>query len=389
MNEQHNHQNVESKPNLAYEISPEMSSSIQRAELILSYIINQGLDINEELVSTVVNSKYLSQKKEFTPEAEVKFRMAYKELTKIIKPVTVESLLSSRPKPIAGDGAFEKVLGFVGMKERNAFSHISARGYTIGTIITMIFLLVVQIYFYIGSTRLSNISECELQLEEKQNRLNELLLVKEISEDNNAINNEYDKVFNSYLEIDNKRKSNIEMLSPWTRRVRAVTFTGAFKTDTIALNSKNSGQANTAIVQEAKSYVWIIGVYFLPLLYGIIGGFTFVLREINEEIKNMTFSEGSNVKYLLRILLGAIAGLSVGLFWGDIEHTSQLGLSNLSPMLLAFLGGYCVEYLLQFIEKMANMFFKKYDPENSSKDKTQKDNENCNKNKNVNSDNKQ
>ena len=76
----------------------------------------------------------------------------------------------------------------------------------------------------------------------------------------------------------------------------------------------------------------------------------------------MTFSDGSNVKYLLRILLGAIAGLSVGLFWGDIEHAQQLGLSSLSPMFLAFLGGYCVEYLLQFIEKVANMFFKKYEP---------------------------
>jgi hypothetical protein len=40
---------------------------------------------------------------------------------------------------------------------------------------------------------------------------------------------------------------------------------------------------------------------------------------------------------------------------------------------LAFIGGYCVEYLLQFIEKVANMFFKKYDPENQKKEKADSD----------------
>lgn len=376
--EEHNHQNQETAPIIPapegiYNVSNETAMNIERAELVLSYIINQGIDISEDLVKTVVDSKFMSRQKKWNPEIEVKFRMAYKELTKIIKPVTVDSLISSRPKPLSGNGAFEKMLSFVGKKERNAFSHISARGYTIGTIITMVCLLFIQIYFYIGSTRLANITECEKEIETKESRLNELLLVKEVNDDNMAVNNEYERVFSNILELDEKRKSNIEMLRPWTKRVRAVTFTGQMKTDSISLSSKDFDKANTAIVQEAKSYVWIIGIYILPLLYGVIGGFTFVLREINEEIKNMTFSDGSNVKYLLRILLGAIAGLSVGLFWGDIEHAQKLGLSSLSPMLLAFIGGYCVEYLLQFIEKVANMFFKKYDPENQKKEKAASD----------------
>ena len=376
--EEHNHQNQETAPIIPapegiYNVSNETAMNIERAELVLSYIINQGIDISEDLVKTVVDSKFMSRQKKWNPEIEVKFRMAYKELTKIIKPVTVDSLISSRPKPLSGNSAFEKMLSFVGKKERNAFSHISARGYTIGTIITMVCLLFIQIYFYIGSTRLANITECEKEIETKESRLNELLLVKEVNDDNMAVNNEYERVFSNILELDEKRKSNIEMLRPWTKRVRAVTLTGQLKTDSISTNSRDFDKANTAIVQEAKSYVWIIGIYILPLLYGVIGGFTFVLREINEEIKNMTFSDGSNVKYLLRILLGAIAGLSVGLFWGDIEHAQKLGLSSLSPMLLAFIGGYCVEYLLQFIEKVANMFFKKYDPENQKKEKADSD----------------
>ena len=164
--EEHNHQNQETAPIIPapegiYNVSNETAMNIERAELVLSYIINQGIDISEDLVKTVVDSKFMSRQKKWNPEIEVKFRMAYKELTKIIKPVTVDSLISSRPKPLSGNGAFEKMLSFVGKKERNAFSHISARGYTIGTIITMVCLLFIQIYFYIGSTRLANITECE------------------------------------------------------------------------------------------------------------------------------------------------------------------------------------------------------------------------------------
>ena len=37
------------------------------------------------------------------------------------------------------------------------------------------------------------------------------------------------------------------------------------------------------------------------------------------------------------------------------------------------MGGYCVEYLLQFLEKTAKSFFKKYDPENEPFRKERKD----------------
>ncbi|MEE3447043.1 MAG: hypothetical protein VZQ51_00355, partial [Bacteroidales bacterium] len=121
--EEHNHQNQETAPIIPapegiYNVSNETAMNIERAELVLSYIINQGIDISEDLVKTVVDSKFMSRQKKWNPEIEVKFRMAYKELTKIIKPVTVDSLISSRPKPLSGNGAFEKMLSFVGKKER-------------------------------------------------------------------------------------------------------------------------------------------------------------------------------------------------------------------------------------------------------------------------------
>jgi hypothetical protein len=193
------------------------------------------------------------------------------------------------------------------------------------------------------------------------------MIVQSSENENIAVNTEFERVQSDIMELDAKRKANIEMLEPWVHFVRFLTFNTTIRTDTIAMSSIEAHDANTAIVQEAKSYDLILGIYVLPLLYGIIGGFTFVLRELTQEIKNLTFSTGSDVKYLLRILLGAIAGLSVGLFWGDIENTDY-GIASLSPMLLAFLGGYLVEYLLLFLEKLATSFFRKYDPETEHKE---------------------
>ena len=351
-----------------YDLSEDGRDRLQKADLMLNFITNSGIDISADLLNTVVKCKYLAKKGEWTPATEATFLMAYNELVKLIKPLTVDSIISSRPTLIEDEdeSRFSRFLKKVFRKKFHVASSLySVRVYSILTAVVMVGLLITQIFFYLGSTRLSGIAECESQMEAKQNRLNELLLVIDnASNDNGVLQLEYEKVTNSYLELDSRRKSNIDLLRPWVKRARKLSLNSAISTDTIIAGSRNDAVANTAIVQEAKSYAIIIGIYILPLLYGIIGGFTFVLRDLTEDIRKLTFTKGSNTKYILRILLGAIAGLSVGLFWGDIESVQQFGLASLSPMLLAFLGGYCVEYLLQFLEKTARSFFKKYDPEN-------------------------
>lgn len=359
---------LELKDETDFQVSGQMTANINNAELMLSYIVNQGIEIPQKIVNSVVKCKYMYQKHKWNPDIEVEFNMTFRELTNLIKPVTVDSLASSMSSELQ-DGFFDKILRAFKINKRNALAKRSARGYTIGTVVTMVILLTIQIYFYLGSTRLSSVEECESQLNEKFVRANELTILQNKAEDE-YINSEANKVMEEIQEIDSRKMSSIELLYPWVYNIRMLTFsTGRFRSDTNVNKEKGDkiNDRNNAVIQEAKSYVLILGIYVLPLLYGIIGGFTFVLRELNEEIRNLTFSTGSNVKYLLRILLGAIAGLSVGLFWSDIENAQKLGLSSLSPMLLAFLGGYCVEFLLQFIEKVANSFFKKYDPDNKPK----------------------
>ena len=109
---------------------------------------------------------------------------------------------------------------------------------------------------------------------------------------------------------------------------------------------------NIKVLQEAENFTVILSLYILPMLYGLLGGFAYVLRNLWEETRKMVYSKESNVKFALRIHLGALAGLVVGLFWGDMQ-TKQLNFTeNLSPLALAFIAGYSVEFLFKIIDKI-------------------------------------
>lgn len=328
---------------------------LDNANTMLSYIVDRGLELDPKHLEVIVESKDRYRSKKWTKETEIKFYMTYMELTKIIKPVTVDSLASSRPTNLQKVG---RIGQFFGRKTKGSLSKRSTTGYTICTVVCMFLLLGVQIYFYLGSTRLDSIAESEEESSKAFKRMCELGVILQNNNDM-GYTSEFEDCQSMLEEYDHRKLANIELLEPWVQNLRRLSFNTTLFTDTIAKSDVRITQAHTAIIQEAKSYRLILGVYILPLLYGIIGGFTFVLRELTSEIKDLTFSTGSNIKYILRILLGAIAGLAIGLFWGDIQNVQQFGITSLSPMLLAFLGGYCVEYLLQFLERIATSFFKK------------------------------
>jgi len=334
----------------------QIKTDIANASIMLSYILDKGLDIDKKLIECVVDSKNKFKQQKWTTEAEIEFYLTYKELTKIIQPVTVDSLASSRPSGVEKVGPLGRLFG---RKTRGALTARSSTWYMMITGLVMFLLLGVHIYFFLGSTRLDNINECNDQIDKLQSRMYELQILTQKDPDNQSFNSEFEDVVSKLEEYNDRAQSNVDLLGPWVQNLRSFTFNTTIRTDTIAKNDIKFGKANTAIIQEARSYRLILGTYLLPLLYGIIGGFTFVLRELTSEIKTLTFSTGSNIKYILRILLGAIAGLAIGLFWGDIQNTQQLG--ALSPMLIAFIAGYCVEYLLQFIDRTTKNFFSKSD----------------------------
>jgi hypothetical protein len=87
----------------------------------------------------------------------------------------------------------------------------------------------------------------------------------------------------------------------------------------------------------------------VPMLLGAIGACTFVLRMISDQIRDTTFSTTSPVRHSVRVLIGALAGVAVGL--GGIVTNS-----GLSAAALAFIAGYAVEPVFATLDNIAEKF---------------------------------
>lgn len=101
--------------------------------------------------------------------------------------------------------------------------------------------------------------------------------------------------------------------------------------------------------QLAGTFVLVIlQSYILPLLYGVLGASSFILRTLSQQIKNVTFSEENRVQNPVRISLGALAGIMVGFLLPTDEATSFLG--SVSPLALAFLVGYNIDFFFSIMD---------------------------------------
>lgn len=107
--------------------------------------------------------------------------------------------------------------------------------------------------------------------------------------------------------------------------------------------------------QLAGQFVLVIlQSYMLPLLYGILGAGTSILRSLSNEIEKVTFSEAAGIQHLLRISLGALAGIMVGWFSFLIPDESTTFVGSISPLAIAFIVGYNIELFFSVMDRGLN-----------------------------------
>lgn len=343
------------------------NTKVFNAQMIISFMLDNGLDVDEATLQQVSEARDTVNTNKWR-DVESRFLLTYNNLVKRIYPVSIEML--RKPDEIDKVELSSLILG---KEQREHRKKWSASIYSIITMVFMLLLLGVQVFYFLGSTRLNNITKTHDELEKALTRQRELQIITVADPNNISYELELEDNMSKTTELNNALQSNILLLEPWTKVISALTFNTRGKKD-IDTQEKENMKTNIEVIQEAKGYALILGIYILPLLYGLIGGLTFVLRELRSDVRKYTLDKESTIKYILRIILGAVAGLSVGLFWGDIENAQVVGFTSisLSPMLLAFLAGYCVEHVLGFIDKIIQNIFSnllaksKHDDEKSS-----------------------
>lgn len=348
-----------------YNRNPEfLISALRNSEMLLAHAAEHGLILEKENVEMVIKAKFLYQKKEWNTETEVDFWHAYKAISRKLQPVTVSSLLASQEIKVENPNWYQR---FLRKRTTSSFAQKAVRFYTVAAVISVALMLILNIYWLKGTTLLNTFQNNQNRAKDIEKRLTELNLI--IGEGETALNNRSANAEKFLLELEIQKlseegKSTIELLKNWLKTAqwlglgtnKIMTKSGAANYSAMQLmpDPTQNLKDNIKIMQEAKNLILILGLYILPMFYGLLGGFAFVLRSLASEIKDLVYTKASNIKFTLRILLGALAGLVIGLLWSDLEK-QQLGfIESLSPLALAFLAGYSVEFIFNALEKVIN-----------------------------------
>lgn len=359
-----------------------ISVSMRNADRLLTYISEYGLELEEDekqYVKNIIVAKHAHQHQAWTESVEADFWLAYNRLSKVITPVTINSLKAAEDIELENPGWFARVMGF---NKRRSHSRRAVRAYIFSTAFTMLVMLLFQIYALQGTNLLNDVQSNQINMEAAQKRLNELIVVAQVNEnmdyEKNALQNqltslqmenetkieslkEWMQVYGAFQEEEkNETKENTAGQTPDV--AESIPLPPPLETDDPesaemmsdpATAAQKSQRQNIVVLQKARNNVYILGFYILPLFYGLLGGFAYVLRSLTKETKELTYTKNANIKYTLRALLGAVAGMAVGLFWREMENQELLGLlESLSPLAIAFIFGYSVEVLFALIDRL-------------------------------------
>ena len=345
-------------------VSAELEQAINDGQRIITYIIRHGtITLDPEIANIIIDAKYKIANKQWSAQDENTFLIHYDKLSKIIHPVTVESIRCVIPMQ---SGSKESGRKESSNKRVLTKAEISVAWYRRSTLFALFLLLITQVYYLFGIALSHNLSDFFEQ--------RETVRVNIINSQGGPGNK--DKLENEHRLLNQKIDANYKLLLLWNQ----VWSMGGefsdtmprytekkFELDKKTLNRQfqdNFDKLNKLELEQslyqarlvyfsnllsAETMLTVLQSYILPLLYGLLGAFIFVLRSLLRDIKAITYRYDCEIGYRLRLTLGALGGMIVGWFLKPDEV--QLS-ASVSSMALAFLMGYNVDMLFAVMDKI-------------------------------------
>lgn len=338
-------------------------ASLEDAERLLAHAAEYGIKISEKHIKAIVDAKAREQKDSWTEQDEIDLWIAFQTITKAVHPVTIDSIKASSTPLGAPSGWWSYLFR---IKKQRSLVRKSVRWYSGFALVSMLVMLSLQIYSLQGTKYLANLESGNKRTVEIEKRLQQLTL---ITNADRSIMMEQEGLMSEMDEKTQEVESNIELLNNWSKFTYNIWSKSTNEVHEAMLQKKeiedeppvdgppafsapDNKTQNIVIIQQSKSLLIILNQYILPLMYGLLGGFAFVLRSLAIETKAMTYTAVSNIEYALRIHLGALAGLVVGFLWGDITSGSAGMADSFSPLAVAFIAGYSVEFMFRLLDSI-------------------------------------
>ncbi len=329
---------------------------MQDAQLLLAFASQNGKDVDAAVVKTIIEARSGMTDGDLKNEQEVAFWNAYNLLAKKIAPVSVTSLKATLDS-LAGRGStilFGVRIG-AGSLARKAVSW-----YTFIAIVTLIFILLFQVYWLFGTSITTDIQKTRKEAAEIDVKLRTLQRATAQPADKKVTPAEGRKVEDPDILVLKVQAENLslrketghELLKLWSTPWKGFIPRIGKSSD----NDPGASQAaeNIARFETALSMVEVLQRYILPLLYGLLGTSVWILRTLTIEIKERTYSEASNIGFRIRLYLGMLGGMVFA--WFITPETAEGLFKSLSPFALAFLAGYSVELLFTAMDRFLAAF---------------------------------
>ena len=365
------------------------TEQLRNAELLLAYASETGITLPRETIENIIRLKHASDRSQPAPdsvETETLFLQATEALAKAVSPVTVASLRASYDKQddTSLTGHFRSKI--LRSPRRVSLATLSVRRFRFWALGTLILLLVMQTYWVVGSSVTDDVTATLKQVDTDKSQ-KELLQreaktieerLKEYREKRSApaadnagggqLEAELAKKQNEISIIDARLDNyelstelNFEILNNWNEYWRRpLQFLGRIIGSSLKGNTENGEAAADPYPRLLKSLktaqfaIYSLQIYLLPILYGLLGAITYVLRTLAVQIRSLTYTPESDICLRLRMNLGALSGLAI--VWFIKEGDSQLPFASLSQFAIAFIAGYSVELLFAAMDRFISAF---------------------------------
>jgi hypothetical protein len=336
-------------------------SYIDDAQILLAYIAKEGKTVDAEAIKVILEFKD-KLKEEINDNDIISFWGAYNSLVKLALPANIE-MIKANVKYVMADG-----------QESTPLSERIVKRYSRMTFVTLILILVMQIYWIIGKNIVNEsrmLVEKTIVIETKE---------QEILEKQFALHIEMEGLRKQEKDIPNILFLEEHKLDRVSRSLRAQKFKVGMKIKEmdnslayttggnffLALNEEEKEEdvflkKNIEVQISKKFSIPLLELqiilndtvykYLLPMLFGLLGACVYILRQLSLQIENLTFIASNKVKFQLRLYLGTIAGLTFSWLFPVMDINSVF---VASPLAVAFVVGYSIEVLFVALDKIIN-----------------------------------
>lgn len=339
------------------------AQALEEAGPLLRFAAEHVKDLDPDLSLALAEAREAAQNDAWNPQISQRFWTAFAKLCALVQPVTVDCLAAaSQSTSVSGLLPWSNT-DAVSIAERSSARYLRA------LLVLLAIIVPLQLYVW-TSTNLSKkiddyvavTSAKVVQLAEEYNKL------KNRPQSAAARFDERGEAFKTLafsIHIDIERIHDlVKMLQPIVGVGRnygessEIPYTDwqpesprwEAYFDPAVRRFEWAREDNSRMQQRGNLILGVIGSFVLPILFGTIGAVAFIIRSTSDQIRNSTFSSTTPIRNVMRVALGALAGVVVGLF---TDLSAQL---SLSPLAIAFLAGYGVEAVFSMFDGLTQKF---------------------------------